>query len=125
MRAKKPPSRRKKTTKKTTSSVLPAQLVPTGQSMAFISSGEEHIKTQRYKAKNLKQTRWWQNKLREGKCYYCSKKFKPEELSMEHLVPLSRGGMSLKNNIVLACKKCNFRKKHTTILELRLNKNKK
>ena len=87
----------------------------------FISASADHIKTEREKAKKLKKTRWWQSKIQKGKCYYCGKTYKPKELSMEHLVPLARRGFSIKNNVVPACKKCNFKKKHKTILELRLS----
>ncbi len=31
---------------------------------------------------------------------------------MDHLIPLTRGGRSLKANLVAACKECNNRKKH-------------
>ena len=87
----------------------------------FVSAPPDHIKKEREKGRKLKKTSWWQNKLNQGKCYYCGKVFKQSELSMEHLVPLARGGFSIKNNIVPACKKCNFAKKQKTILEWRLH----
>jgi 5-methylcytosine-specific restriction endonuclease McrA len=31
---------------------------------------------------------------------------------MDHLVPLSRGGRSIKGNLVPACKACNAKKKY-------------
>ena len=85
----------------------------------FVSADKEHIKKEREKGRKLKKTRWWQNKVQQGTCHYCNQKFKPKELSMEHLIPLVRGGFSIKNNIVTACKKCNFKKKHKTILEMK------
>ena len=87
----------------------------------FISASAEHLKKQRQEGRKLKKTRWWQSKLKMGKCYYCEKTFKPEELNMDHLVALVRGGLSIKNNVVPSCKKCNFEKKHKSIQELRLN----
>ena len=33
------------------------------------------------------------------------------ELTMDHLVPLSRGGRSTKDNLVPSCKSCNNKKK--------------
>ena len=83
---------------------------------------QEYIKKERHKAKELKKTLWWRNKLNNRECYYCAKKFDVENLSMDHLVPLVRGGRSTKNNVVVACKKCNSEKKHKTLVEIRLNK---
>jgi 5-methylcytosine-specific restriction endonuclease McrA len=36
---------------------------------------------------------------------------------MDHIVPLIRGGKSLKSNIVPACKECNNKKKHMLPIE--------
>ncbi len=94
----------------------------TTSSGLFTAVDQRHIKAEREKAKELKKTKWWQSRLGEGRCYYCEKKFSPEALGMEHLVPLARGGFSIKNNVVPACSKCNFAKKHQTILEIRLKK---
>ena len=88
----------------------------------FISADKEYIKKERQKSKELKKTHWWKNKLNERKCYYCGKTFNKEELSMDHLVPLARQGRTTKNNVVVACKNCNFEKKHKTLVEIRLNK---
>lgn len=72
---------------------------------------EEFIKKEKAKARRLKQTRWWRRLLERGICYYCGKKFKPEELTMDHKIPLSRWGTSDRINIVPACKECNAKKK--------------
>jgi 5-methylcytosine-specific restriction endonuclease McrA len=50
-----------------------------------------------------------QRKAQKGKCYYCGKKCK---LTVEHLVPLDRGGTNWPDNIVLACKPCNSGKRN-------------
>ncbi|MFM1802207.1 MAG: hypothetical protein RJA81_1559 [Planctomycetota bacterium] len=48
---------------------------------------------------------------RDGnRCQYCNKKFSPQELSMDHVVPRSRGGPATWENIVTACLRCNVRK---------------
>jgi len=73
---------------------------------------EEFIKREKAKARKLKKTRWWRRQLERGICYYCGKKVKPEELTMDHKIPLSRGGTSDRINIVPACKECNNRKKY-------------
>ena len=79
-----------------------------------------HIKRERVKAKKLRSTLWWKQKLKKGACYFCEKTFSKNQLTMEHLVPLARGGLSIKNNIVVCCKDCNSNKKHETIIETRL-----
>ncbi len=48
---------------------------------------------------------------RDGnRCQYCGKKFPTTELSLDHLVPRSRGGRATWENIVCACLRCNVRK---------------
>jgi 5-methylcytosine-specific restriction endonuclease McrA len=48
---------------------------------------------------------------RDGnRCQYCGKKFPNTELSLDHLVPRSRGGRATWDNIVCACLRCNVRK---------------
>ena len=86
----------------------------------FAAVDKKQIKKEREKARELKKTKWWQSKLQAGKCYYCENKFSKTELTMDHLIPLVRGGKSIKNNLATACKKCNFDKKHKTLVEIRL-----
>lgn len=81
----------------------------------------EQIKREREKARELRQGSWWRQQLGKGICYFCEKKFSREELTMDHLIPLSRGGRSTKKNIVVACKQCNSLKKNQTVAELRLS----
>lgn len=48
---------------------------------------------------------------RDGnRCQYCGKRFPTSELSLDHVVPRSRGGQSLWANIVCCCVTCNVRK---------------
>ena len=77
----------------------------------FDGVDEAEIRRQRDKARKLRKSRWWQQKLSKGTCYYCGKQFKPKELTMDHVVPLSRGGRSTKDNLVASCKECNNKKK--------------
>jgi 5-methylcytosine-specific restriction endonuclease McrA len=84
----------------------------------FISQvTEEELKRERAKARELRQSGWWKRKRGEGKCHYCGQKFAPSELTMDHLVPLIRGGKSTKGNIVASCKECNNKKKHMLPME--------
>ncbi len=46
----------------------------------------------------------------ENRCQYCGKKFPASRLSIDHVVPKSRGGASAWKNVVAACNECNTRK---------------
>ena len=70
------------------------------------------------KARQLRKSQWWQAKLNKGICHYCGEKFSKEELTMDHILPLVRGGKSTKGNLVVACKTCNNEKKYLTPAEL-------
>jgi 5-methylcytosine-specific restriction endonuclease McrA len=41
------------------------------------------------------------------KCQYCGVRHRYEDLSLDHVVPVSKGGQTTFANIVSACKKCN------------------
>ena len=45
-----------------------------------------------------------------NRCQYCGKRFPTSELSLDHIVPRSRGGEMSWTNIVCCCVKCNVRK---------------
>lgn len=93
--------------------------------MPFQTASLQHIKKERAKARKLRSSSWWQNKLTKEPCYFCGKKFPKEKLTMDHLIPLAKGGFSIKNNLVVSCKDCNSSKKYHTIIEQRLNTLKK
>ena len=81
---------------------------------------EAHIKRERAKAREMRQSSWWKQQVGKGVCYFCEQKFPREELTMEHLIPVSRGGRTTKKNIVVSCKQCNSLKKNLTVAEIRL-----
>lgn len=83
-----------------------------------IKSDPAHTKREREKARELRNSDWWKNILARGECYYCHKKFAPEDLTMDHIVPVARGGKSTRGNIVACCKDCNNRKKYLTPAEM-------
>ncbi len=85
----------------------------------FVSDAE--IKKERKKAKELRKSQWWKQKLAQGECHYCGVKTPKEELTMDHKIPLSRGGKTTKGNVVVACKPCNNEKKYFTPAEMILN----
>jgi len=77
----------------------------------FDGVDEAEIRREKDKARKLRKSRWWQQKLTTGICYYCGRLFEPKNLTMDHVVPLARGGRSTKDNIVTSCKECNTKKK--------------
>jgi 5-methylcytosine-specific restriction endonuclease McrA len=80
------------------------------------------IRKEREKARKLRKSQWWLTQANRGICHYCEKKFKPKDLTMDHVVPLARGGTSTPGNIVPACKDCNRDKKLETPAERLLKK---
>ncbi len=72
---------------------------------------EDEIRREKQRARELRHTRWWRKKCSSGVCHYCGRFVGPQNLTMDHLVPLARGGRSVKGNLVPACKDCNNRKK--------------
>lgn len=71
----------------------------------------KRLKIEREKAQRLRKSQWWLALLNRGVCHYCGGKFPRKELTMDHVVPLARGGESTKGNIVPACRECNQKKK--------------
>lgn len=45
-----------------------------------------------------------------NRCQYCGRRFPTSELSLDHVVPRSRGGETSWENIVCSCVKCNVKK---------------
>lgn len=70
------------------------------------------LKKEKRKARELRNSPWWRKKIAPGICHYCGRKFSPSELTMDHKIPLARGGTSEKMNLVPACKECNNKKKY-------------
>ena len=68
------------------------------------------LKRERERARELRAAQWWKRRIADGVCYYCRRRVGIRALSMDHIVPLSRGGRSVRGNVVPACKNCNSRK---------------
>lgn len=79
-----------------------------------------HVAREREKARALRKSAWWQRRLQRGLCAYCGQQFPAKELTMDHVVPVARGGRSSKGNVVPSCKPCNSKKKLLTPAELEL-----
>lgn len=56
--------------------------------------------------------------LQDQCCYYCLIPLNGR-YTIEHKIPLSRGGSNWPANIAAACERCNFRKNNKTVLEFR------
>ena len=78
---------------------------------------DEDLRKERAKAQKLRKTQWWKRKCSEGRCYFCGRKMKPKDLTMEHIIPLIRGGKTTKSNVVPACKECNTEKNYLLPVE--------
>jgi 5-methylcytosine-specific restriction protein A len=87
----------------------------------FASAPPEHQKREKAKARELRASQWWKQEIGKGNCYHCGGKFKPSELTMDHLIPIARGGKSDKKNCVPACKDCNTKKGHKTRAEMAMD----
>lgn len=86
----------------------------------FSPASPEHQKREKAKARELRLSQWWKQELGKGLCYHCGQRFKPAELTMDHLIPIARGGKSNKNNCVTSCKDCNSKKGYKTRAEMAL-----
>ena len=78
---------------------------------------EQQVRREKEKARELRRSQWWKNRVAKGICHYCGGSFPPTELTMDHLVPIIRGGTSSRGNVVPACKECNNRKKYLLPME--------
>lgn len=85
----------------------------------YDQGSEEHIRKEKAKARELRSTQWWKRKCARGLCGYCGRRVPPRELTMDHIVPLSRGGRTARNNVLPACKECNTNKRYLLPFEWR------
>lgn len=86
-----------------------------------IPKDEKNIAREKARARELRKSQWWKRQIAAGICHYCGKKFPPEDLTMDHIVPVARGGKSKKGNVVPACKECNNKKKYLMPVEILMN----
>lgn len=90
----------------------------TEQNLMFDSiPSDAHVDREKNKARDLRRSEWWKRRCSNGECHYCGAWVAPKELTMDHVVPLARGGKSTKSNVVPSCKECNSRKKHLLPIE--------
>jgi hypothetical protein len=58
--------------------------------------------------------RLWRKHIKEQwnhKCAYCESK---DNLTIDHIIPQSKGGLDITRNVVCCCKTCNHGKGHTS-----------
>lgn len=77
----------------------------------------EDIERERRKARELRASQWWKRQCARGVCGYCGRPTPAGELTMDHVVPLSRGGRTTKGNVAPVCKTCNTAKKQKLLME--------
>lgn len=82
-----------------------------------IRKDERHVSLQREKARTLRKSVWWLQQIQAGVCHYCGKQVGAKALTLDHVVPVSRGGTSTRGNVVPACAACNKTKKYLTPAE--------
>lgn len=82
-----------------------------------IEKDTAHVARERAKARELRASGWWKAQLARGVCHYCGNHFEPDELTMDHIIPVARGGRSVKGNVVACCEACNRQKRYLTPAE--------
>ena len=82
-----------------------------------IQKDDAHVKRERAKARELRHSNWWKQQCQAGVCHYCKQNVGASALTMDHVVPVARGGTSTKGNVVPCCKDCNTQKTCATPAE--------
>ena len=65
------------------------------------------VKAYRFEMQKIKLQLW---KEYGNICVYCGKPFIFKDLTLDHIVPLTKDGKSNKKNLVLCCQSCNSKK---------------
>jgi len=77
----------------------------------FVPEGDaEGIRREKARARELRLSGWWKRRIAVGRCHYCERDVGARRLTLDHVVPLIRGGRSVRANVVPACKDCNSAK---------------
>jgi 5-methylcytosine-specific restriction endonuclease McrA len=75
------------------------------------------LRRERARARALRASPWWKRRCAAGICFYCRMNVGARALTMDHIVPIGRGGRSVRANVVPACKACNTRKRSLVPVE--------
>ena len=77
----------------------------------FAPEGDEvQFRREKARARELRRSAWWKRRIAGGLCHYCGRHVGSRALTCDHVIPLIRGGRSIRANMVPACKDCNSRK---------------
>ncbi|MGH7400333.1 MAG: HNH endonuclease [Candidatus Rokuibacteriota bacterium] len=71
---------------------------------------DDTLRREKARARELRRTAWWRRRIATGLCHYCRRAVGASALTLDHVVPLVRGGRSIRVNMVPACKDCNHKK---------------
>ena len=80
------------------------------------------ISREREAARRLKSSTWWKAQIRSGHCGYCGQMVGERALTMDHRVPVARGGRTTPGNVIPSCRSCNQAKGLNTPVDLILAK---
>ena len=83
-------------------SVPPERFIPV--------AGDDDLAREKARARALRQTAWWKRRVSTGRCHYCRRQVGARALTADHVIPLIRGGRSIRANLVPSCKDCNTKK---------------
>lgn len=79
---------------------------------------ESKSKSQKRNSKGPRRRRAVQFLLKiDTKCHYCKKELTEDTVTIDHLIPKSRGGSNARHNLALACTECNGKKGNLTETE--------
>lgn len=56
--------------------------------------------------------------VQAGHCFYCTRPKPIEEMSLDHVIPHSSGGMHYEENLVVACLPCNNRRGTMSVIQM-------
>ncbi len=81
-------------------------------------AAKHRLRAKAVTAENLLSSTDWESVMSEqgGHCFYCHEAV---PLTIDHKIPLSRGGANSRENVVAACLPCNSRKNKKTVQEWR------
>lgn len=82
----------------------------TGSGRFIPEADDADLRREKARARELRQSAWWKRRIAAGICHYCGQVVGPRALTLDHVVPLIRGGRSVRANMVAACKECNSKK---------------
>ena len=89
--------------------------LPAGGFVSPVTAAE--IRREKARARELRASAWWKRRIGRAQCGYCGRATSSRDLTMDHRVPLVRGGRSVRSNLVPACRTCNAAKKYLLPVE--------